>query len=65
MNRARWIAETGYPGRDRADLSEGLRSIVFRERLIVYRIDDDEVLILRFLHGRRDIGPDDFPGAED
>jgi plasmid stabilization system protein ParE len=38
--------------------------MAYRERLIVYRIDDVEVRILRFLHGRRDIGPDDFAASD-
>jgi toxin ParE1/3/4 len=64
MARAQWIAETGHHGRDRTELAEGLRSMAYRERLIVYRIDDVEVRILRFLHGRRDIGCDDFVASD-
>lgn len=39
------------------DLRAGLRSFAFRNYLIIYRIDDHDLLILRVLRGSRDINP--------
>jgi plasmid stabilization system protein ParE len=47
-----------YPemGRDRSDeWGLGRRSLVAGEYVIVYRIDDGDVIILRVFHGRQDI----------
>jgi toxin ParE1/3/4 len=47
-----------YPrlGRARNDLRRGLRSNAVGNYLIFYRIVIGDVLILRVLHGRRDVG---------
>ena len=37
------------------DLRPGLRSFPVGEYVIIYRIHDEDVLILRVLHGRRNI----------
>jgi toxin ParE1/3/4 len=42
-------------GRRRDDLRPGLRSILAGEYVIIYRIADEDVVILRVIHGRRDI----------
>ncbi|HSU05035.1 MAG TPA: type II toxin-antitoxin system RelE/ParE family toxin [Acetobacteraceae bacterium] len=42
-------------GRRRDELRAGLRSFPVRPYLIIYRIANGDVLILRVLHGRRDI----------
>ncbi|SRR5579871_1835397 len=47
-----------YPhiGRSRdEDLQVGLRSFPVGEYVIVYRIQDGDIFVLRVLHGRRDI----------
>jgi toxin ParE1/3/4 len=46
----------------RDDVAPGIRHLVMNEYLIFYRVLDEEVEILRVLHGRRhitgsDIGP--------
>ncbi len=43
-------------GRLRDDLRPGLRSFPIGEYLIIYRIEDEDVLILHVTHGCRDIG---------
>jgi toxin ParE1/3/4 len=48
----------GYPYLGRArdgDLGAGRRSYVVGEYVILYRVDDGDVQILRVVHGRRDI----------
>jgi toxin ParE1/3/4 len=44
-----------YAGRERNDLSAGMRSFPVRQAVIFYRVELPDVLILRVLHGRRDI----------
>mgnify|MGYP006381680409 CR=1 FL=1 len=46
-----------YPemGRKRDDLKRGLRSINFNRYLVLYRIEDDVVKVVRIVHGARDI----------
>jgi toxin ParE1/3/4 len=52
------LAQYPYLGRARdKDLRPGLRSFPAGDHLIVYRIaEEDVVLILHILHGRRDMG---------
>jgi toxin ParE1/3/4 len=42
-------------GRRRDDLTAGLRSFTIGRYIIFYRIEEEDVLILRVLHGSRDI----------
>ncbi len=42
-------------GRSREDLAPGLRSIVVREIVILYRSMEGLVVIVRVVHGRRDL----------
>ena len=47
-----------HPNMGRArdgDLRPGLRSFPVSEYVIIYRIDEGDVLVLRVLHGSRDI----------
>ena len=46
-----------YIGRTRdEDFGPGYRSIAVGEYVIVYCIEDGDILILRVVHGRRDLG---------
>jgi toxin ParE1/3/4 len=50
------LASHPYLGRARADdFGVGSRSFPVGEYVIVYCVEDDEVLILRVAHGRRDL----------
>jgi len=54
----RFTLLAGYPNMGRArdeDLRLGLRSFPVGEYVILYRIQDEDVLILRVLRGSRDI----------
>jgi toxin ParE1/3/4 len=44
-----------YIGRSRDDLRPGLRSFPVLQYVIIYRIEDDDVVILHVFHGSRDI----------
>jgi len=41
-------------GRLRPDIAAGVRHLVVGNYLILYRVSDDEVEIVRYVHGRRD-----------
>lgn len=70
MNAVRFIGElreaclkigrmpTGY--RQRSELAQGLRSSALKSYTIFFVIGDEEVLIVRVLHGARDITASDF-----
>jgi toxin ParE1/3/4 len=51
------LSRQPHLGRSRdGDFGPGSRSLTVREYVIVYRVDsNDEVLILRVVHGRRDL----------
>jgi toxin ParE1/3/4 len=49
---------TGY--RARPELGEGIRSSAVKAYTIFFLIEADEVLVVRVLHGARDINADDF-----
>jgi toxin ParE1/3/4 len=49
------LSEHPYLGRSRSELGPGLRSHPVRNYLIFYRVDEGDVLIVRVLHGNRDI----------
>ena len=42
-------------GRDRSNLVKGIRSLAVGNYIIFYRIEPDQVTIIRILDGRRDI----------
>ncbi|MDP3897063.1 MAG: type II toxin-antitoxin system RelE/ParE family toxin [Mesorhizobium sp.] len=58
-----WQRLSAHPhsGADRGDLSLGLRSVRYAAYLSFYRVLADEVVVLRVLHGKRFIIPDDIP----
>ncbi len=49
------LVENPNLGRERKELTKGVYSIVEQEHIIFYEIREDYVLIVRVLHGRRDI----------
>jgi toxin ParE1/3/4 len=50
------LAEFPYIGRSREnDLGASRRSLAVGEYVIIYRVESESVLILRVVHGRRDL----------
>ena len=49
------LASHPYAGRLRDDLRTGLRSFPVGQYVVIYRIQDQDVLILHVVHGHRDI----------
>lgn len=55
IDRFYLLSENAYIGRPRDDLRPGLRSFPVGNYVILYRIEDADVVILRVFHGSRDI----------
>jgi toxin ParE1/3/4 len=56
-NRFYLLAQYPHIGRERdADLRAGLRSFAVGQYVIIYRLDNNEVLIVHVFRGSRDIG---------
>jgi toxin ParE1/3/4 len=49
------LSDFPFIGRDRSTLSSGIRSIVAHPYVIFYRVEPEGIVIVRVLHGRRDI----------
>ncbi len=54
-----WMAAYGVTGSPR-DFIPGVRAFPYRKRCIYFFINDDELTVLRVLHGRQKIKPEDF-----
>lgn len=50
------LADFPELGRSRVDLRPGVRAWVIGSYVLFYEVEADAVLILRILHGARDIG---------
>lgn len=57
----RWNGLLSYPhlGKACPDIAEGIRVLGEGEYLIYYRVAERDIVILRILHGRRNISGDD------
>jgi toxin ParE1/3/4 len=49
------LAEHPRAGRPREDLRADLRSFAVASHVILYRIQDEQAIILRIMHGSRDL----------
>ena len=58
------LADLGLTGIRRNEVSAGLRSFAYRERAVYFRLTDSHLHIIRILHGRQDLSPDDFTESE-
>ena len=54
-SRCEMLGQLPEMGRSREDLAPGLRSIVVRPYTVFYRVTKKAVVIVRILHGRRDV----------
>jgi len=48
-------------GRKRDEIIPGIRSFLFRNHLIFYRVETSAIQVLRILHGNMDLKQSDFP----
>lgn len=58
------LADLGLTGLGCEEISAGLRSFAYRERAIYFRLTDSHLHIIRILHGRQSLPPDDFTESE-
>jgi toxin ParE1/3/4 len=49
------LRDQPFAGRQRGDLSRGMRSLSHRPHVILYRVDGDTVVIDRIIHQARDV----------
>jgi toxin ParE1/3/4 len=49
------LSDFPFIGRDRSMLSQGIRSVVAHPYVIFYAIESDRIVVMRVLHGHRDI----------
>ena len=49
------LARFPFIGRERSNLRRGLRSVVFGPNVIFYLVEEERVVIVRVLDGRRDL----------
>jgi toxin ParE1/3/4 len=49
------LSDFPFIGRERSSLAQGLRSIVVYPYVVFYMVDRDAIVIVRVLHGHRDI----------
>lgn len=47
------LAKTPYLGMARNDIAKGVRHFPVRNYLILYRVHDDGVEVVRYVHGKR------------
>jgi toxin ParE1/3/4 len=59
-SRCRLLASQPRMGRPRDDLAPGMRSIVIEHYVVFFVSTDEEVTVVRILHGARNITPDMF-----
>jgi toxin ParE1/3/4 len=61
---ARWqlLATQPRSGALRGDLGSDIRQVVVGNYLTFYRVDGQQIVILRVMHGKRGIDPDDLGG---
>jgi len=58
------VAEIGYTGVPRDHIRKGLRLHRYGSYCIYFRVDGDMLVVVRILHGSRDIGAVEFDSGE-
>jgi toxin ParE1/3/4 len=53
--RLKQLSQLPHLGRPRSDIQPGLRGFLVRPYVLFYRIEDEEIVVVRILHGRRDL----------
>ena len=54
------IAASGFMGAPRDYVANGLRAVPYRQRCFYFRIHAEELIVVRVLHGRQDLRPEQF-----
>lgn len=62
--KVRAFADGGLTGVRRAELGQGLRSFTYQKRIVVFKATEEELIVLRILHGHQDLSAIDFKQEE-
>ncbi|KQO75342.1 type II toxin-antitoxin system RelE/ParE family toxin [Rhizobium sp. Leaf262] len=62
--KVRAFAEGGLTGVKREELGPSLRSFTYQKRIIVFQATEEELIVLRVLHGHQDLSAIDFKQEE-
>ena len=54
------LADEGVTGVSRDWVSRGLRAFPYRNRCFYFRIIEDEMILIRVLHGKQDVSSSNF-----
>lgn len=54
------LADTGITGSPRDWVSRGLRGFPYKERCFYFRIVENTMIVVRVLHGKLDVGAQEF-----
>ncbi|MEM6816186.1 MAG: type II toxin-antitoxin system RelE/ParE family toxin [Bacteroidota bacterium] len=54
------LARSGVTGSSRDWVSKGLRGFPYRDRCFYFRIINDEMILIRVLHGKQDVTGNSF-----
>lgn len=58
------VADLALTGIGHDEISPGLRSFAYRDRAVYFRLTDSHLHIIRILHGRQSLAPEDFTESE-
>ncbi|MGA1801232.1 type II toxin-antitoxin system RelE/ParE family toxin [Rhizobium sp. HT1-10] len=58
--KVRSLARLGLTGVSRDTLKPGMRSFAYRQRVIYFVVRDQELFVIRILHGHQDTSHEDF-----
>lgn len=58
------LAELGLTGSRPPGLGNVIRVFTYRDRRFFIRVSDQSLTVLRVMHGRHHISPDDFPESD-
>lgn len=58
--KMRSLAASGFSGVPRDHVAENLRAFAYRQRCFHFRIDGQELVVVRVLHGRHDLSREHF-----
>jgi plasmid stabilization system protein ParE len=59
-NKMRSHADTGLTGVPRTYVAKHLRALPYRDRCFYFRIIEDQLIVVRVLHGKQDVTADMF-----
>jgi toxin ParE1/3/4 len=54
-DKCRLLATNPFAGRSREEIAPGLRSVVVGSYVLLYTVTDAEVIVVRFIYGRRNL----------